>query len=129
ATGTGLGADGYAITLTSGQTEGGNNFGNFQQATKSGLKFNDLDGPGAGTTGPGVSGFTILAYADSNGDGSLSQAEFAAGAVATSNRKSGGKGSRAVDPGQYIVVEETQAGRSERFPGTSAERANGPRLG
>src|SRR5437667_199001 len=34
----------FLVRLTSGQTEIGNNFGNFQQATKSGIKFNDLNG-------------------------------------------------------------------------------------
>src|SRR5262249_28332611 len=73
----------YAISLSSGATDTNNDFGNYQQATKSGIKFNDLDGTGSGTTGPGVSGFTILAFAD-NGDGVLSAAEIAAGAKATS---------------------------------------------
>src|SRR5262249_35958891 len=36
----------YNITLTSGQIDSGNDFGNFQQATKTGIKFNDLDGDG-----------------------------------------------------------------------------------
>ena len=43
---TGLAAHGYAITVTSGSTETGNVFGNFQQGTKSGLKYNDLNANG-----------------------------------------------------------------------------------
>src|SRR5262249_56060132 len=50
----------YVITLTSGQTDSGNDFGNFQQATKSGRKFNDLNGNGKEDAGePGLSGWTI----------------------------------------------------------------------
>src|SRR5207248_886444 len=106
----------YAITLTSGQTDANNDFGNYRQAVKSGIKFNDLDGTGAGTTGPGVSGFTILAYADS-GDGVLSQAEINAGAVATSVTDGSGAYTLTLKPGKYVVVEETKAGWTESFPG------------
>ena len=38
-----LGEFGHAITLASGQLEEGNDFGNFQLATKTGAKFNDLN--------------------------------------------------------------------------------------
>src|SRR5262249_61080409 len=39
ATGTGLGDFGYAITLTSNQTDSANNFRNFRHATKTGTNF------------------------------------------------------------------------------------------
>src|SRR5262245_21854618 len=83
ATGTGLGDFGYAIAFTSGETESGNNFGNFRQATKSGIKFNDLNGAGAGTTGPGLSGWTIEEIGRASGRGRVSKGEVAAGPEAT----------------------------------------------
>src|SRR5262249_57876531 len=42
-----LAAAGFAVTITSGSTEPNNNFGNFQQGTKSGVKFNDMNANGA----------------------------------------------------------------------------------
>src|SRR5262249_28754231 len=87
-----------------------NNFGNFQQATKSGIKFNDLDGNGSGTTGPGLAGWTIEAFKDADGNGTLSQTEFAAGPANTAVTGAGGSYSLTLDPGSYIVVEVTQPG-------------------
>src|SRR5262245_6793137 len=119
ATGTGLGDHGFAITLTSGQQDTDNNFGNFQQATKSGVKFNDLDGAGTGTTGPGLAGWTIEAFTDSDGNGTLSQSEFAAGPAATALTGAGGSYSMTLDPGKYIVLEVSQAGWKQSVPGGS----------
>src|SRR5262249_61117151 len=54
------GSRGYVETLVGGQQATGNDFGNFQQATKSGRKFNDLNGDGVEqATEPGLSGWTI----------------------------------------------------------------------
>ena len=49
---TGLGPNGYAFTMT-GQSEEGNDFGNFKNATKSGVKFIDLDADGVKDAGEG----------------------------------------------------------------------------
>src|SRR2546422_388546 len=74
--GSGLGPGGYALTVTSGSSETGNDFGNFQQGTKSGVKFNDLNGNGAKDAGePGLPGWTINAYVDANGNGQLDAGE------------------------------------------------------
>src|SRR2546428_803321 len=79
-----LGPGGYALTVTSGSSETGNDFGNFQQGTKSGVKFNDLNGNGVKDVGePGLAGWTILAYTDGNADGTLSATEAAAPPAAT----------------------------------------------
>jgi hypothetical protein len=119
----------YAVTLTSGQIESGNNFGNYQQATKSGIKFDDLDGTGPGTTGPGLSGWTILAFAD-NGDGMLTANEISAGAVATSVTNGSGNYSLTLKPGKYVVVEESQAGWTQSVPtGTDRVIPSGTGLG
>src|SRR5262249_19876303 len=112
-----------------GQTEAGNNFGNFQEATKSGTKFNDLDGTGTGSTDPGIAGCTIRAFADTDGNGTLSQPEFAAGAKATGVTEGSGNSNLVLDPGKYIVVEQTKAGWTESFPGTDVVPATGTGLG
>jgi hypothetical protein len=59
--GLGLGAYGYAFTLTSGQHEEDNNFGNYMYATKSGYKWNDLldDGEWDQVNEPALPGWTI----------------------------------------------------------------------
>src|ERR671917_449962 len=51
------GAKGYAITLTSGQDDKDNDFGNYKKAKKSGMKFEDKDGDGVKDAGePGLAG-------------------------------------------------------------------------
>ena len=42
----GAGEYGYAINLTSGEVDAGNDFANYEQATKSGRKYNDLNADG-----------------------------------------------------------------------------------
>src|SRR5207245_813544 len=80
----GLGQAGYALTVSSNSSESNNDFGNFQQGTKSGQKFNDLNGNGTKDSGePGLSGWTIRAYSDTDGDGTLSAVEAAAPAAST----------------------------------------------
>ena len=67
-----FGLFGYAITLTSGQVETGNDFANFQQATKSGTKYNDLDADGVKDVGePGLYGgnFAAVGVVDILGHG------------------------------------------------------------
>src|SRR5207247_809673 len=82
----GLGAGGYAITVTSGSSETGNNFGNFQQGTKSGTKYNDLNANGTRNVGePGLANWTIRAYVDVNGDGTLQAGETTIAASATTD--------------------------------------------
>src|SRR5262249_46153658 len=66
-----LAAAGFAVTITSGSTEPNNNFGNFQQGTKSGVKFNDMNANGARDLPEdvGIPGWDIRAYTDTNGNG------------------------------------------------------------
>ena len=47
----GAAAGGWGITLTSGQLDSGNDFGNWTTATKTGMKFNDLNGDGVKDAG------------------------------------------------------------------------------
>ena len=101
-----LGADGYAITLTSGQTDADNDFGNYQNATKTGMKFQDTNANGVKDAGePGLATWVINAYADTVPDGVLSVAEFTAGPAGTSTTDASGNYSiGALTPGKYVVV-------------------------
>ena len=106
---------GYVITLDSGEVENGNDFANYQQATKNGRKYNDLnaDGDDEGGADPGLAGWTIAAFADANGDGILQQTEIDAGAADSDVTDGSGNYSLTLDPGKYIVVELLTAGWAE----------------
>ena len=94
--------------LTSGETETGNDFGNVQQATKSGTKFNDLDGDGVRDAGePGLAGWVIHL----DGTDGLGQAVHV-----TDVTDANGDYSFTVNPGSYTVSEEQQAGWTQTFP-------------
>ena len=63
-------AGGHAITLASTDVDSGNDFGNFQKATKTGMKFDDLNANGVKDAGePGLPDWTINAFVDVNGNG------------------------------------------------------------
>ena len=52
------GAGGWGITLASGERDVDNDFGNYQAATKTGMKFDDLNGDGVKDAGePALSGW------------------------------------------------------------------------
>ncbi len=111
----GAGMGGWAITLTSGQLDSDNDFGNYQRATKSGMKFNDLNTNGAKDQGePGLAGWVIRAYADTNGDGTLQAGETTIAASATT--AAGGTYSLTLNPGKYVVCEVAQAGWTQSLP-------------
>ena len=98
-------------TLTSGASDTGNDFGNYQQGTKSGIKFEDDNADGDKDAGePGLAGWTIRAYVDDNGDGVLQAGETT---VADSDA-TGADGSvqLQLDPGKYVVCEVQQAAGS-----------------
>src|SRR3989441_681901 len=115
--GSGLGPGGYALTVSSGSTETGNDFGNFQRGTKSGVKFNDLNGNGVKDPGePGLTGWTILAYTDGNGDGTLSATEAVAVPAATAITDATGAYTLTLNPGTYVVCEVLQSGWFESRP-------------
>ena len=126
----GFGKYGYAITLTSGTPDSGNDFANFQQATKSGRKYHDLnaDGDDEGGTDPGLDNWTITAFVDANSDGILQQGEIDAGAAGSDVTAGGGLYSLTLDPGDYIVVETAQANWFES-PDTDTTEVNPDELG
>src|SRR5439155_27360964 len=99
AAGTGLGPGGYALTVTSGSSSTGNDFGNFQPGTTSGVKFNDLNANGVKDVGePGLAGWTISAYTDGNGDGTLSATEAEIGRAASRKTDLSSDGTVALNP-------------------------------
>jgi methionine-rich copper-binding protein CopC/protocatechuate 3,4-dioxygenase beta subunit len=96
----------YTITVTSGSTASGNNFGNFKDIVISGMKFNDLTGIGAFMPGdPGLPGWTIDLL---NASGAI---------VGSTVTDANGNYSFAdVGPGTYTVQEELQPGWIQTFP-------------
>ena len=99
----------FTVTVTAGATVSGLDFGNFQNITISGEKFNDLNGDGTQEPGePGLPGWTIdlldatgaiiaTTVTDANGDYSFTD----------------------VGPGTYTVQEELQPGWIQTDPGAS----------
>ena len=73
--GTGLAPRGWAINLPSVQDDG-NDFGNYQQATKTGVKFEDPNANGVKDAGEaGLTGWTINAYSTRTATASADVAE------------------------------------------------------
>jgi uncharacterized repeat protein (TIGR01451 family) len=115
----GAGAAGYGITLTSGQLDSDNDFGNYRNATKSGVKFEDLNANGVKDAGePGLSGWTITAFVDANGNGTKDAGETTVGGSAVT--VAGGAYSMSLKPGKYVVCETLQAGWFQSFPAGTA---------
>src|SRR2546426_2347095 len=78
------------------------------RGTKSGVKFNDLNANGVKDVGePGLAGWTISAYADGNGDGTLSATE-AATPAASATTDGTGSYTLTLSPGTYVVCEVLQ---------------------
>ncbi|MFC1983366.1 SdrD B-like domain-containing protein, partial [Chloroflexota bacterium] len=101
---TDYGEYGYDITLTSGQTDTGNDFANYEQATKSGNKYEDLDVNGLmDGSDAGLGGWTIAAFTDNDDSGDLSAGDTLADSDATDGN---GDYELTLDPGRYIVVEQ-----------------------
>jgi hypothetical protein len=133
--GAGLAKDGYAITMT-GADDNGNDFGNFQQGTKSGTKYNDLNANGTRDSGePGLQNWEIRAYRDDGagtpadaGDGTLSNAEATATPAATVPTDANGDYSLSLNPGKYVVCEVAKDTWTQSEPSNSKCAAN-PDLG
>jgi protocatechuate 3,4-dioxygenase beta subunit/glutamine cyclotransferase len=96
----------FTVTITAGNTITGQDFGNVQNITISGEKFNDLNGDGTQEPGePGLQGWTIDLF-DAAGD-----------LVATTVTDANGDFSFTdVFPGTYTVQEEQQPGWIQTAP-------------
>src|SRR5439155_32891 len=87
----------------------GNDFGNFQRGTKSGVKFNDLNANGEkDVSEPDLTDWTISAYTDGNEDGTLSATEAAAVPAASATTDGTGAYTLTLNPGTYVVCEVLQ---------------------
>ena len=92
------------IVVTSGAVVSGVLFGNFQLASISGLKFNDLNGNGVRDPGePGLAGITV--FLDTNNNGILDPGE-----VSTTTDANGNYTFTNLAPGTYRVREVEPAG-------------------
>ncbi|MCU0978062.1 MAG: hypothetical protein MUF25_02725, partial [Pirellulaceae bacterium] len=99
---------GYQITLASGQQDTDNHFGNYRNATKSGVKFEDLDGDGIKDAGePGLQNWTINLTGTSGAGNAVSQ---------TPTTDANGNYSFSVPPGTYTVSEVQQSGWTQSMP-------------
>ncbi|HSR31190.1 MAG TPA: hypothetical protein VLY63_11550, partial [Anaerolineae bacterium] len=113
-----LNASGWAVSLQSASSEADRDFGNWTNATVTGVKLEDKDADGSigEDSANGLDGWVIRAYSDGDGDGVLSAAEFALGPIASSTTASGGAYSLSLIPGDYIVCEVAQAGWTQSYP-------------
>ena len=92
----------------------GNDFGNFQQGTKSGAKFEDENANGTddGAGDANLAGWTIKAYNDNDSSGDLSAGDT----VAATDVTDGTGYSFSLDPGDYVICEVAQAGWTQSAP-------------
>jgi hypothetical protein len=99
---------GYAVTLTSGGTDSGNDFGNFRNGTKSGTKFEDVNGNGVkDATEPGVQGVQIHLFG-TDGRGSAVHLH--------TTTDVNGAYSFSAPPGNYTACETVPTGYTQSFP-------------
>ena len=118
---TDLGDVGWAFTLTSGQDETGNDFGNWTTATKSGTKYEDPNADGDLSDGTGLENWTINVYAD-DGDGVLSATEYGAGPAGSDVTDTNGDYTvDGLDPGDYIACEVAQTDWFQSYPTSGAD--------
>jgi hypothetical protein len=100
----------YSETFTSGANEINNDFGNWQAATKSGMKFEDLDADGVKDVGePGLVGWRI--YVDLNDNGL-----YDVGEPTDVTATDGTYQITGIKPGSYKVREVLQAGWTNSYP-------------
>jgi hypothetical protein len=104
---------GYSITLTSGEVDSNNDFGNFQNATKSGVKFEDLDGDGVKDAGePLLAGWEIHLFGTDGSGAAVHEVD---------TTDASGEYSFSVRPGNYTVCEVLQAGWTQSVPSIGAD--------
>ena len=109
------GAGEYTETFGSGDQSLNNNFGNYQNATKSGTKFEDANANGTFDSGEeGLAGWTI--YIDANNNSS-----FDAGESFEVTDVNGKYSFDDLKPGVYTFREDLKAGWSQSLPGGAGE--------
>jgi large repetitive protein len=111
---TGASGIGWAVTLTSGLLDSGNDFGNFRNATISGMKFKDADAGGDKDTGEiGLSGWEIHLFGTDGSGGTVHQ---------HTTTDANGNYSFTVKPGTYTLCETISGkpGWVQTFPSGTA---------
>ncbi len=113
---------GYQFTTSSGTNITGNDFGNFKLVTKSGVKFNDLDGDGAAREGgePGVADWPINLFKLVNGNYALQEPPSP---VLTDGN--GAYSFPNLGPGSYRVCEGVVAGWVQTYPNAGTPNPTG----
>jgi uncharacterized protein (DUF2237 family) len=105
---------GYHFTTQSGVNLTNNDFGNFHEITKSGIKWNDVNGNGVRDAGDNpLSGWDIKLY-DSGGNLITTDTTDGSGAYSFGP----------LGPGTYTVCEVLKAGWLQTFPNASTSKAN-----
>ncbi|HYD35405.1 MAG TPA: SdrD B-like domain-containing protein [Vitreimonas sp.] len=100
----------YTVTLAAGQSVTGRQFGNFELATITGAKINDLNGNGVIEAGePGLGGWRI--YVDADNSQSWDSTEINAVTDVTGTYSLPG-----LFAGTYSICEENQTGWTRTFP-------------
>ncbi len=113
---------GYAVTLTSGQVDDDNDFGNYQKAMKEGVKYQDVNfsrvyEPGADKP---LSGWIVYAYKDTNQNSLLDASDEPADPPSQTTGDDG-QYSFSLDPGKYIIVEESRSDWCQSQPTTDVD--------
>src|SRR5262245_22211475 len=99
---------GWDVTLTSGSTDSGNDFGNFANGRKLGTKFDDLNGNGQRDPNePGIEGVQIH-LVGTDGLGNAVHEHTTTGA--------NGNYAFSVPPGHYTACETVPAGYTQSYP-------------
>ena len=115
----GLAGGGYAIAVGNSTVHTNRDFGNYQRGNPNGTKFHDLNADGdRDPFEPGLEAWTILAYADDNGDGTLQASETT---IADSKLTAvDGTYQLSLDPGHYVVCEQNKATWIQSHPSNQA---------
>jgi protocatechuate 3,4-dioxygenase beta subunit len=108
----GCGSGTYEVTVVSGVLDPVHNFGNYQLASVSGVKFWDAgkDGDEDGlpdTDDSPLEGFTIQLYADADASGTLTTGDAMVGSTVTAS--DGSYTFSGLEPGSYLVCEATNS--------------------
>jgi len=105
----------YQVSIVSGTLVEDRDFGNYQYGRLAGAKWHDFDADGIQDAGePGLQGWTIKAFLDTDGDGQLDAGETEFQATTDQD------GAYAFDdlrPGRYVVFELLQADWAQTHPG------------
>ena len=106
----GLGPNGYAFTMA-GADQSGNDFGNFQNGTKSGTKFVDTNGNGQRDEGePGLAGVEIHLFGTTGLGADFHEHD---------TTDADGAYSISAPPGSYTACETVPAGYTQSYPSAS----------